>query len=1447
MAGVLVLFWAAMRSPLVQTQIADKLTAAISQSLNTEVKIGKARYSLGQGFSLQSILVRCQQGDTLLYIPQFTLYFKSINIEEKRIDIQRSNIKDLLFCPVKTDTVNNFDFLLKKSDKSQGDTLEWTFSLNSLAVTNATIRHINNDTLHLFDNINIGVNNFVVGGNNINAHIESLTSRYNNSGFIRNLSLNFSLADNVIKVEQIDLKARSSKAMINNVVVDLNKTDTTNFLFSTKINNLLLVPTDFAELVPFLKGKHKNIKLSGYLNGSNNHINGKKIKAIINNNTIFDADFDVGNISHRDDLTYNLTINELNSSTDDILTIISEYSNVDTAMLANYIGPLNNIWFNGLLNGNMHSLTADGHLNTGVGNLLLIAQINQTTTDKYKVNGRLISSVLRLQPYTQSDTRLKVNLETNGTIDRQNRFDIDVDGSITDITYSNRIIDSISINGNFCEKQFAGRVSSYDPKLRFDFNGLVKLGENSAFNFESDLYHADLYKLGFVDDSTINLSLRMKADFKNTNLDLTEGSIMINDIFYCYGSTYFATDSVAIVAHNVDSGKVVRFKSEFINAEAIGKYQLTQLPNSFRNFAYKFIANENHIDTSANNTINLTITADYPYPLTKTFFPWLSVASGTTIKGHYNDYEGVFALDLNSNDIVAKKLELEDLALNIHNHNDSLVVSLNSDYLHLGGYETMKDLTINSTIFQNQAAVDFNWDNNLKRTRNSGDISTLIQLSNYGSDQQKMRIEILPSIVTILDTVVTINPAAITFEQSAVVFNHVDIDVNDLQSKIYIDGILSDNPTDSLLVNVDNVKLGFLSNIFGFNTHLDGFMSGKSIMKDLKDEKRIDGDLKIDRFAINRQLFGDVALAAAWDIDSKLLLVNGSLSDSVINSYSAFGGYINPKKFYMNLDLNSDNQNIQFLSLFLSGVFSEIEGTMTGDVHLEGKLTAPNWYGKMALNNTKLTLLPTQASYSINDTLEFVDNKILFKNVYGGDFEQGEIGINGQIWHRDLSEFNLDLKFNCNQVVGLNTRYTDSPLWYGKCYCSGLVDIIGSTRNNLNINISAHTMPKTMFYITMEGRSDLTENDFISFKKNEPININTTKRNKVQEKEEEITLNSTINLNLDLEVTREAEVQIVFDPSIGDALRANGTANLNIRLIDDKFSIYGTYLIDKGDFTFTLQNVISKRLDLQSGSSVTWAGDPLEANIDIDAAYKIRKVPVYSLTMEEDDKEKRVPVNCHLLMTNKLVTPTINFSIEVPSTTSNVEVVEQLNNLPEDELTQQVIYLLMLNKFAPLTSVTAPMANNFGSSATANTASELLSNQLSRWISQISTNFDLGVAYRPETEISSEEYEIALSTSLWDDRIIVNSNFDVSGQEKAETNTNQYTTDISFEFKLNKKGNVRLKAFQKVNEDLIYDDAPYTRGLGVFYTEDFNDVSELWHRWFRRRDRKTSTDTLQSK
>jgi len=142
------------------------------------------------------------------------------------------------------------------------------------------------------------------------------------------------------------------------------------------------------------------------------------------------------------------------------------------------------------------------------------------------------------------------------------------------------------------------------------------------------------------------------------------------------------------------------------------------------------------------------------------------------------------------------------------------------------------------------------------------------------------------------------------------------------------------------------------------------------------------------------------------------------------------------------------------------------------------------------------------------------------------------------------------------------------------------------------------------------------------------------------------------------------------------------------------------------------------------------------------------------------------------------------------------------------------------------------------------TSSELLSNQLSNWLSQISKDFDIGFNYRPGTDVSGQELEVALSTQILNDRVLINGNVGI-GENKATTSN--LVGDIEVQLKVNKKGSFRLKGFTRANDDLEAEFGPYTNGVGVFYTEDFNTLGELFTKFWHTMTFKEARDTRRAK
>ncbi len=106
-----------------------------------------------------------------------------------------------------------------------------------------------------------------------------------------------------------------------------------------------------------------------------------------------------------------------------------------------------------------------------------------------------------------------------------------------------------------------------------------------------------------------------------------------------------------------------------------------------------------------------------------------------------------------------------------------------------------------------------------------------------------------------------------------------------------------------------------------------------------------------------------------------------------------------------------------------------------------------------------------------------------------------------------------------------------------------------------------------------------------------------------------------LEINFDLDVTPDAEVQLLIDPKAGDVISGSGEGKLNISL-DKKgeFRIYGDYTIEEGEYLFTLKNILNKRIDVENGGKITFNGDVESADIDLTAKYKNLKASLYPIS-----------------------------------------------------------------------------------------------------------------------------------------------------------------------------------------------------------------------------------------
>jgi hypothetical protein len=192
-------------------------------------------------------------------------------------------------------------------------------------------------------------------------------------------------------------------------------------------------------------------------------------------------------------------------------------------------------------------------------------------------------------------------------------------------------------------------------------------------------------------------------------------------------------------------------------------------------------------------------------------------------------------------------------------------------------------------------------------------------------------------------------------------------------------------------------------------------------------------------------------------------------------------------------------------------------------------------------------------------------------------------------------------------------------------------------------------------------------------------------------------------------------------------------------------------------------------------------------------------------------------------MSDKLMNPTIKFDIRLPQSEERIknDVRAAINSENESELNKQMFSLLMLGRFFPPNETVS--SSSFGISQN---TSELLSSQLSNWLSQSNEFVTLGVNVRAGDQTAANEWQATMSTQLFQQRLIIDGNVGVANNPSSASNL---VGDMSVEYKVTTDGKLRLRAFTQSNDYTnLTTIAPYTQGIGVFYREDFDTFSELF-------------------
>ncbi|WP_321344681.1 translocation/assembly module TamB domain-containing protein [uncultured Draconibacterium sp.] len=1423
----------------VQTQITRKIASSLSKDLQTKITIGKVDIGFFKRLKLEDVLFEDQHGDTLIYSEQIkvridTLKFKHKQIVLRDLDFQNNRIY------ISRDTANafNFGFLVEEfGSNPEKDTINpWTFACREFKFNDMKIRFDNNRTgsHNIIDarDLNLKVSNFYSFRDSIAFKIEDLSV---NAG--PNLQLKQAAAEitNVGKVLTVNnFNMVSSHSSITNTDMrfefySANDSMSRSFDMDIQIADSEIGMQEIGAMIPALQGMREKVKLSGIIYGSLNDLKGKNLYLQTANKTTALLDFYVNDLLDPAGMYLFLDLKKSETTFGDISSI-----RLPNTAANRYIRfpesfyEAGQLRFKGNFSGFLTDFVTFGTLESEMGTLTTDILVMPEREGQIYYRGNIATSNFQLGELFKQKQLGAITLQ--GSADGQFNKTTEVvsgifKGTIDSIQYNNYTYQNLSIDGILREKMFDGLLEIQDPNLDFTFLGELDLNNNTPrFDFNLNLRHAYPGNLNLTQNfPATNMAFQMEANFTGDKIDNINGMISVKEGFYRNRYGEVNLEGIEFSA-NQDNGKnKLRIESDFLNAEILGEYNFKNLKDNFYQIVNHYVPAaqlKTGPPSSNKNNFDFNLNAKEVNPLVAIFLPELSFEGPFLLYGKINTERNILSLNGSIPGVKYNDNWARDVYIG-NNTTDAVYYSkFRIGELYQKSGLNLYNFTIDTKIADNSLENAISW-SNFDELTYSGALRTRSEFS-FSDSTKHRHIDIfgLPSQIYVADTLWSVNSFYASIDTTSISIDGFKIQHND---QIFtINGKTTHKKADVVNLDMKNIDLAYLDKYFDTKIDVDGKVNGYIGFSRLFNEPVVLSDLRIDSLSYKNEYMGDISLSSQWNqansvIDSELKVIRKNKTN-----FHASGAYT-PSSGDLDFDIEVDSASLLILSAFMRDNFSNFQGVASGKVNLGGNVNGILLNGALYGSNAGLTIDATQVPYHFSDSVYFNDKRIIFDNITVYDDLNNSAIFDGEITQRNFQDMTYNLNFQSAKIKALNTTPKENEQFYGLVMANGGIEIVGQAQH-VDLNCYGTTLPGTDIKISMESQSEIKQYDFLQFvepdteKQESSFFTNTSNNN-----------DGGFNLSITVEATPDAEVQLIYNSQIGDVIRAKGEGILLFEMDDEgNMSLSGNYNPTEGDYLFTLQNVMNKRFSIEQGGSILWSGDPYNAVVDLQAIYKL-KASLYDLLTDYQNRSQtnRVQVECVINLQDELVNPTIGFNINFPNIEEPLREELQQFFKTEEEMNKQILSLIVLGKFYTPEylrgTFEAQNPNMIGT-----TASEVFSNQLSNWLSQIDEDWDIGINYRPGNQVTNDEIELALSTQIFNDRVTLNGNIgNNTNQYGTSNNGSQIVGDFEMSVKLVRSGKILFKVYNRSNNNLIYETAPYTQGIGLSFKEEYNSIDEI--------------------
>lgn len=1425
---VFVLFAVTLLLPVTQTYLAQRMSASLFNRFGAKLTIDNIHISPFGYATIEDILIIDHKQDTLLYVG----YARTSALRLRAVLQGNNNLGEVALqnvnCNITTysgDNESNISMFFNRFESKNPKKTNTTFYVSNIQLRKATLRITNQNKPTLmpvhFSDINTKIQDFSVDDNIFSAEIVQLNSNTSwKNTQLESLSGSYALSPNEMKLKNAIIQTKSS-ALKADVVLQYPEKGLKRFAevvqLGIEIKNANLGEIDVKKIIPsWTMGA---VGFKGNLRGTvQNFIIEDAIALMDENHLEFSLTGE--KISSKKErkiaANWKLTSSKLHE-------LLSSSLSTKNSEMINTMGA---IFSNGSATYSANTLNIKTALDTQLGKLKADAMYkisSDAPAYKLKLNTSLFDVGALLAIPTLKTAGFDITLSGKGIQTAQ--LNAAAEGNLYNLSYRDYLYDKVVLLGDLSPDRFRGNLIVSDTALDLNLDGEIDFASDARnFSFTTDIKRADFAALGWIPKNiegvfsgSVDLALRGNTiDEMIGDLYIEQGKLQTPNKSYSFSS-------VSAQSRLTNNIRVINLNSEDVaTGLMIGQFNPTDLVKLLQNALGSQYSNYVPLKIPPNQYVdfNFNLRSKIASAL---FGEGVLLDDNTFIKGKINPTKKLFKLNVRAPKLQIKTTKFDMLEIQIDTQNPFYHSFISLNELEIPQGKLLQLNWINSKIKENlYGRAEFvsvaipeklNQFNTSFTINESGQAVLGIQNADFYFNNKHWKLDSsqMPAVLSAKSTA--------DFSLSKLVLNSDN-------SKISIAASQNGAGSFSLGLSFEQVNLG---DILSFQKDKwEGIVDGFLNIKQAKSGIGGSSSLRFSKLKLNEISLGDANLTLQSQEDNAAYSLAFSVEEDGVDVISATGniGITNRTPFW-NIDATFSDYNLSAIAGLTTTVFDPFVGKANGKLQLRLNNGNISSTGNLNVDEFRLGVPYLNTLYSFNSTVpfDFSKDKISIQNVVFNDATNHDGTIDGVLAHKSFANWGLDMRINAQNLEVLNTNFSETALYYGTAFFTGDAHLHGPF-SNMEIDVIGKTAEGTSLFIPIQYDTAIGDVSFINFINKEELNPS-----------ENLTRNTVkgLQMNFDLDVTPEAEVEIVVDPANKSFLRGIGAGNLLLEIdTSGSFAMWGDFIAFEGIYNFKNLGLIDKTFRLRPGGTIVWEGDPYGAQINMQAVYDVPGGANPAILLEGNTISQKIPTEVTINLFGNLLNPeTPTFEIDFPNASGVMknELNYRLNDQERSQL--QAISLLSQGSFVNQVSLAAissqTLTNNLFQKA-----SGVFDNIFSSDNDKL--NFSLDYLQGDRNAAASiqnrDRLGVSLSTNI-NERILIDGKVGVPVGSEEETTI---IGDVTLEFLLNKQGTLRARVFNKENEFQYFgDELGYTQGIGLNYQVRFDSFNELVRKIFNKK------------